>query len=167
MKRIVIAVLCILFSAGMQAQIQTKFLGLELSKGYPTIERARDIIADRCERTEINGNLLFAYGVHFAGSKWESATISFYKINNTNVIDAVSFVKSDMRRKELKSLFNDYLEALTNKYGPSKKYASFYTWNSKDGKYSCGLLLTKCSITIMYHDMELLKMSKEIENSEL
>ena len=119
MKRLAIILIAICFGLNSQAQIQTKFWGLEMSAHYPSLEYAKKIIANRCESLEVNNKLnqIIAERGVFGGQEWDYAGFYFHKSCDGQTLHMVSFFNKYKSVTPAQREYEFLEEALTKKYG--------------------------------------------------
>ena len=102
-----------------KAQIQSKFWGLELSKTYPSLRYAGNIIANRCESLEVHDGLnqIIAEQGVFGGNEWDYAGFYFFESSVGQTLYMVSFFNKYKTILPAKRTFDLLAEALTDKYG--------------------------------------------------
>ena len=182
MKRLAIILFAICFGLKSNAQIQTKFWGLELSSFYyESLETLEGRISDRCKYTQVRDNSIVAMDGKLGGYDWNFVTFRFYKGEFSRGLYAVSFSKNYDTRISAKPIYTLLLESLTNKYGTPIELKNEYTktsvaWGSKEGKYRCSLELMEGEsrggkmlwyINLDYWDDNLLTLSIKQEEDEL
>lgn len=182
MKRLVVLFFAICFCAISNAQIQTKFWGLELSSFYyESLETLEGRISDRCKYTQVRDNSITAMDGKFGGYDWDFATFRFYKGEFSRGLYAVSFSKHYETRINAKPIYAQLLVSLANKYGVFVELKNEYAetsvaWGTKEGKYRCLLSLIEGEskggemlwyINLDYWDDNLLTLSIKQDENEL
>lgn len=166
----------------LNAQIQTKFWGLELSKWYPSLSNAKSIISDRCEYVslEVNNKLLAMDG-SFGGYSWEFATFSFYKGEDWSVLYDVYFSNPYTQYDTAKSRYDSLLESLSDKYGNSYVTKDEFDdviniWSEDLSDIRCMLRLHRAEskggenywyVDLNYYDMNRIEKIVEQQDDEL
>ncbi len=146
MKRIILCLLTIGLYAIANAQIQTKFWGLELSKHYSSLNQVREIISDRCDYAIIDGDSIIARVGSFGGYDWSHIMFGFYNEYNTKALYSVIFLNTYSTRASAKDRYDSLFNALSNKYGTPEDIGSTYDdfryrWSDEDSNNSCLLRL--------------------------
>lgn len=98
------------------AQIQTKFWGLDLAKSYSSLKAVRDFISDDCEYAVIEGNNIRALNGDFGGYKWGLVNFQFHK-RNKYALYGVEFSDNFNTKRAAEVLFDQLYLSLTEKYG--------------------------------------------------
>ena len=148
MKRTILFLLGVYLSVIANAQIQTKFWGLELSEYYPSLESAIGIISDRCEYTDIEDNTIVAMDGKFGGYEWKFVYFAFYNEAHYKVLYNVRFSDNHKNRDTAMSEFESLAKSLKNKYGEppiceNSNDKIVNMWIDEDGTYSCMLQVEK------------------------
>lgn len=140
MRRLLI-VLALLISVIANAQIQTKFWGLELAKCYGSLDEAREIISQRCKHSMIQDNQIVALDGNLGGYNWNYATFSFLD----NTLYSVSFVSYYKTFEDAVDKTAHLEVDLTRKYGKSYKAEGTltYYWADEDFTNKCYLDLSE------------------------
>ena len=113
MKRLAIILFAICFGLKSNAQIQTKFWGLELSSFYyESLETLEGRISDRCKYTQVRDNSIVAMDGKLGGYDWNFVTFRFYKGEFSRGLYAVSFSKNYETRVYAKPTYTQLLESL-------------------------------------------------------
>lgn len=177
MKRILTITFALLISVLANAQIQTKFWGLELSKRYSSLMVAKNIIANKCQYAEIKGNEISASKGSFGGYDWNFIDFDFY--NQSFYL--VHFSSYHTTRELAKYKFDSLLRALSNKYGDPYNSSDDYEditrlWITPESQISCTLSINKSEskggdvywyVDLSYYDKYLLVQSKLQDEDEL
>lgn len=170
-----IACLCL----NLNAQIQTKFWGLELSKTYTSLGSAKTIISDKCDFSEIDKTDIVAYEGSFGGYTWDSAYFCFHADRYGYSLYEVIFSSHYKSSETARSRYNSLLKSLNNKYG--EHYSSTNTYQDtsvfwKENRYACFLSIRESEsrggelfwyVTLTYLDSYYLDLSIEEGESEL
>lgn len=181
MKRLALILLAICFGLNSNAQIQTKFWGLELSSFYyESLETLKNRITDKCQYAMVGDNEISAMNGKFGGYYWDYISFKFYKGEFSRGLHQVYFASNHADYSSARGKYNNLLETLVNKYGApeqpqnsSKRNAA--NWFSTDRKYACSLSLVGSdnqgeekpwTVYIMYADVNLLKLELNKEKEE-
>lgn len=180
MKKYLSILITLCLCVSVNAQIQTKFWGLELSNWYSSLEAAKEIIADKCDYAYIEDNCIKANQGNFGGYEWKFITFDFYKgAMNYSLFD-VNFSSNHQTYSSAKNKYDILLSSLTNKYGipytnDEDPEDVSHIW-ADDGEYRCMLEITRAEskggeiywyVTLDYYDLELLSLKVKKENDEL
>lgn len=157
------------------AQIQTSFWGLELSKSY-TLYEAKGIISNRCDDISVrfSENELLAFDGRFGGYVWDYASFSFYGGGDDNKLSKVLFFSSFSDYDSAEIRYKALLRKLEEKYGSSIMLSSLsHWWSDSDWKYKCNLCMmlssdeTEILVALAYFDTDLWDASNQEEDDEL
>ena len=179
MKKVFICLLAICIGYIANAQIQTKFWGLELSKRYTSLTAAKSIISDRCAYSRIDGNNIEASDGTLGGYDWGTVVFNF---SQDNTLYSAGFASEHDYLYEAKNKCQQLLNSLTAKYGEptfdrtdvTEGYVEYKTWLDESGKYYCILAIpnptiedTTWYVTLIYTDLELFSQLREQQEDEL
>lgn len=179
MKRLITILCSICLCVMANAQIQTKFWGLELSKSYISLYAVKNMISDKCERIEIKDNSISGRNGKFGGYNWGFVDFGFYKEASSHFTLSQVYFTDYSDYKTAKERYDYLLSALSNKYGESNtKISSEQTvnyWSMPSKPHCCFLFLKKqndisedCwSTTLVYSNHELLKLTLKEDTDEL
>ena len=149
-------ILSLLVSVTANAQIQTKFWGLEIGKEYPSLEYVENIIKDKCKETLIYEGYVGAFNGSFAGYTWDAILLEFSK-GETKTFQSIKYAFQSSDRDKARKRLIELEEKLTLKYGqpisvsqhePNKmKY--FLVWGEEDHQNVCVLQSKKTEDTFI------------------
>lgn len=181
MKRIITILFSVCLCVIANAQIQTKFWGLEFSNNYASLETAKNIISAKCDYAEIVGAEIVALDCNFGGYMWEGAAFSFYRGINGYFLRQVSFFSQPSSYNSAKTKYNALFDSLRAKYGEPKSAsnetdATFGLWADTELRFSCMLSLSNSQrkdgisywgVSLLYTDIEVSNLAKQQHNAEL
>lgn len=147
MKKLAILFLALCFYVSANAQIQTKFWGLELSKPYTSIEGAQGIMDDRCEYSFIDNNSILAGKGTFGGYEWNHVSFQFHKKNLYWFLYKIAFSSHHTTITYAIDKYSFLLESLKVKYGEPTFHnmdeGVVVIWNDANNSHGCSLSWTK------------------------
>lgn len=175
MKRIVVGLLATCLCVIANAQIQTKFWGLELSEHYTSLTSAKNIISDRCAYASVEDDSIYALVGKFGGHTWNLVTFGFYQGVYSKALCSVSFIKECDDKDSAITMYTSLMRSLNDKYKDCSKVIGDdmqAIWSDSVDKYRCSLTLDGKTngvwfVTLIYCDRGLLELALEQEESEL
>lgn len=117
MKRLTILLFALCLCTITSAQIQTKFWGLELSKGYVSISNAKDIIDTKCAYAYIQNDRISTRSGTFGGYNWDYTDFLFFNGHTSWILYKASFNSHHTTERNAIEKFYSLLESLVAKYG--------------------------------------------------
>lgn len=176
MKRLLICLLAICIGYMANAQIQTKFWGLELSKRYTSLTAANSIISDRCSfSTIIDNNIIEANNGTLGGYDWGTICFYFCKDGIYQALYSAGFASRHEYLYEARDKYQKVLNSLTSKYGDGIRINDLGIeskgWIDESRKYLCTLTIVKQDtawyVTLVYNDQDLVTYYQEQQEDEL
>ena len=182
MKRFIAIVFTICVCICSNAQIQTKFWGLELSSFYnEPLEVLKDRISEKCQHAEIEKDAINATEGKFGGYFWDLISFKFQESRQSNGFYQVHFVSCHETCVTAREKYETLRDILSDKYGTPKQLneddnKGDAIWLDTNGKYTCYLSFsctdaTKVSkpwcVYIAYTDLDILKLKLNGERDEL
>lgn len=152
MKKLLVFLFAICTSITINAQIQTKFWGLELSKYYPSLSQATEIVSQKCKYARIEDDSIYAIGGSFGGYYWDSVRFHFCNGYYSKALDNVIFFSDHSSQSSAREQYNSLFRALCKKYSAPEKLSDSYDdishrWRKEGSKYSCMIRLLKIEST--------------------
>lgn len=182
MRRFIIALIAVCFCINSNAQVQTKFWGLEMSKTYyVSLETLKDIISYECEYAEIEGDTIDALDGSFGGREWDFSRFSFYNDGQSNRLYSVRFSSYHNSYDSAKNKYDSLLRSLSSKYGEARDYSKSENelskgWMFMDSPYGVTLDLTFSEskgggwywyVVLWYMDYDTYNLSAKQDDAEL
>lgn len=182
MRMFIIALIAVSFCVNSNAQIQTKFWGLEMSKSYyVSLETLRDIISHECEYAKIEGNTVSTLDGTFGGREWDFSRFEFYNDGQSNRLYSVRFSSYHNSYGSAKGKYDSLLSSLSGKYGEARDYSKSENelskaWGLTDSPYGVSLDLTFSEsaggewywyVVLWYIDYDTLNLSIKQNDEEL
>lgn len=178
MKRVLTFLLAICIGYMANAQIQTKFWGLELSKRYTSLTAAKGIISDRCASAKIVGNAIEARDGTLGGYDWDTVGFYFYDDGTHQALYSVGFASDHEHLQSAKDKYQKLLDTLTSKYGegiPLNEGIESKGWIDDDMRYLCTLSMHKSIgeegtawfVVLVYNDQDLVSDRQKQQEDEL
>jgi hypothetical protein len=178
MKKLILVLITFCYCLISNAQIQTKFFGLELSKTYSSLGVAKSILSQRCEHIDIDKDEISAYNIQFGGHQWEGVRFEFFKTPTGYILYRVFFCNPDTEPAIAKVTHISLLNSLNKKYGKpidkSDELQQIWILPPKTN-ICCSLLCVNYSygnrecwgLTLQYTDLIWLEEEKSENDAEL
>lgn len=172
MKRFIVTLFTLCLCLVLSAQIQTKFWGLELSKRYPSLKHAKEIISNKCEHALIESAEIRTQGGRFGGYYWAFGTFVFHDCCLARVNFGSVHPETEAAEK-----YSALYETLKKKYGSSKVSSSddgsiHNLWVGDEDPNRCALSLIKGEdanhwVLLSYSSRELTYLMEQVSENEL
>ena len=179
MKKIFAVLFAICFYVTANAQIQTKFWGLEFSKEYSSLEDAKNIISDRCECATLERDGIYAKNGSFGGYDWEYIRFDFCRKANARILTNVAFANWYKTKDAANVRYDLLYGALCSKYdtwdfmNADEGYVAWFEYNT-EGKltYDCMLSMSETEtgawiVSLSYTDYRSTELARKQNNDEL
>lgn len=181
MKRVLTCLLAICIGYMANAQVQTKFWGLEISQQYASLSQAKRIISERCEYSAIEDNCILGQKGTFGGYEWDFANFYFHQEGLEHTLYLVVFQSYHKSREAAREKYQSLSNALTQKYGISPNTTKEVNgessmWDVGDSRYNFSLHMEQSEsqgkemlwyVHIGYYDIDLLIARKDQSENEL
>lgn len=119
MKRIVAALFAICIFITSNAQMQTRFWGLQFGYTWSSLESAKGRIAGHCAHSFVDNNTVTAYQGTFGGYDWDIIDFHFFQDSPKayKIFYLVTFHKIYETLESAQSTYESILNSLRYKYG--------------------------------------------------
>ena len=178
MRRVLTCLLAICIGYMANAQIQTKFWGLELSKRYTSLAAVKNIISDRCASSRIVGNTIEAKNGTLGGYDWDTVGFYFHDDGKHQALYSAGFASGHEHLQGAKDRYQKLLDTLTSKYGERislNEGIESKGWIDDDMRYLCTLSMHKSigeegtiwMVVLVYNDQDFVSYLQKQQEDEL